>query len=147
MLEVSVKPQDRLSYMVKYSVPTGMNKLIRSFSVTKKIDVRFHYLANGNFLRWKIFEGVLSSMLQINTFLNAQIGKAWENLTRVVCSAWGKGFLIFSWGIVCLQPQKMSEHEKEKRMKTDKEIVEERQMLYRKKKAVRFIWSLRNLSK
>ncbi|KAF8371194.1 hypothetical protein PRIPAC_77623, partial [Pristionchus pacificus] len=70
MLEVSVKPQDRLSYMVKYSVPTGMNKLIRSFSVTKKID-----------------------------------------------------------------PQKMSEHEKEKRMKTDKEIVEERQMLYRKKKA------------
>ncbi|GMS91669.1 hypothetical protein PENTCL1PPCAC_13844, partial [Pristionchus entomophagus] len=40
MLEVSLKPQDRLKYLMEYSVPTGTNKNLRSFQVSKKIDVR-----------------------------------------------------------------------------------------------------------
>ncbi|GMR44980.1 hypothetical protein PMAYCL1PPCAC_15175, partial [Pristionchus mayeri] len=69
MLEMSMKPADRLTYLKQYSVPTGTNKSLRSFTVTKKLD-----------------------------------------------------------------RAKMSEHEKEIRMEKDKEIAEQRQALYKKKK-------------
>ncbi|GMT35954.1 hypothetical protein PFISCL1PPCAC_27251, partial [Pristionchus fissidentatus] len=40
MLEVSLAPPQRLRYLYQYSIPTGTDKMRRSFTVTKKIDPR-----------------------------------------------------------------------------------------------------------
>ncbi|CAJ0590296.1 unnamed protein product [Cylicocyclus nassatus] len=39
MLELSLSPQERLMHLLKYSRPTGVNKRVRSYVVSKKIGV------------------------------------------------------------------------------------------------------------
>ncbi|VDL82950.1 unnamed protein product [Nippostrongylus brasiliensis] len=39
MLELSLSPKERLMHLLKYSRPTGMNKRIRSYVVSRKIGV------------------------------------------------------------------------------------------------------------
>jgi hypothetical protein len=46
MIELALKPHERLEALIKYSRPIGIDKRKRAFVVTRKVCLPFNYVRN-----------------------------------------------------------------------------------------------------